>query len=189
MSIADSGGQATIPEDRYRALLAVSEAIVLYRDLPSLFHELGGRLVQVVRFDALALVLHEAATDTMHLHILETWKPVSPRPVIDLCLEDDPAGLVWRTQKPLVTSNVAELARWPRLLERVQPYGVQSFCFLPLTTARRRLGALVFTSKQPATYDGSDVHFLQLVANQVAVAVENALAFEEIEALKDKLAK
>ena len=31
--------------------------------------------------------------------------------------------------------------------------------------------------------------FLQLVANQVAVAVENALAFQEIEALKDKLAK
>ena len=47
----------------------------------------------------------------------------------------------------------------------------------------------MFTSKQPATYDNADVHFLQLVANQVAVAVENALAFQEIEALKDKLAK
>src|SRR6185369_576998 len=50
-------------------------------------------------------------------------------------------------------------------------------------------GTLVFTSKQPATYDNADVHFLQLITNQVAVAVENALAFEEIEALKDKLAK
>src|SRR4029079_3012418 len=64
-----------------------------------------------------------------------------------------------------------------------------SFCWLPLTTARRRLGALVFTSTQPAVYNGSDVPFLQLVANHVAVAVENALAFEEIEALRDKLAK
>ena len=44
-------------------------------------------------------------------------------------------------------------------------------------------------SKQPATYDRSDVHFLQLIVNQVAVAVENALAFQEIETLKDKLAK
>ena len=103
--------------------------------------------------------------------------------------EDDPAGLVWQTQQPLITSNVAELSRWPRLLERVQQYGVQSYCWLPLTTARRRLGALVFTSKQPATYDGSDLPFLQLVANQVAVAVGNALALEEITALRDKLAK
>ena len=96
---------------------------------------------------------------------------------------------MWQTQQPLITSSVDELRRWPRLLERVQPYGVQSYCWLPLTTARRRLGTLVFTSKQPSAYDAADVGFLQLVANQVAVAVENALAFQEIEALKDKLAK
>jgi formate hydrogenlyase transcriptional activator len=48
---------------------------------------------------------------------------------------------------------------------------------------------LVFTSKQSSAYDAADVGFLQHVADQVAVAVENALAFEEIEALKDKLAK
>ena len=98
-------------------------------------------------------------------------------------------GMVWQTQQPLITSKLSDLERWPRMLERVQQHGAQSFCFLPLTTARRRLGTLVFTSKQPATYDNADVHFLQLIANQVAVAVENALAFQEIEALKDKLAK
>src|SRR6185369_1172079 len=79
--------------------------------------------------------------------------------------------------------------RWPRLLECVRPHGAESFCWLPLTTARRRLGALVFTFKQPSTYVGTDVDFLRQVANQVAVAVENALAFQEIEALRDKLAK
>ncbi len=186
---ADSDGQATTSADRYRALLAVSEAIASSRDLPKLFHALAGRLGAVVRFDALSLVLHEPATDTMHLQVLETWEPVSPRVVTDLRPEDDPAGLVWQTQQPLITSNVAELRRWPRLLKQVQQHDVKSFCWLPLTTARRRLGALVFTSKQPAVYDSSDVPFLRLVANQVAVAVENALAFQEIEALKDKLAK
>ena len=65
----------------------------------------------------------------------------------------------------------------------------RAFCELPLTTARRRLGTLVFACKQPSAYDAADVDFLQLVANQVAVAVENALAFQEIEALKDKLAE
>jgi formate hydrogenlyase transcriptional activator len=170
-------------------LLAVSEAIVSHRDLPALFHEMAGRLHQVVRFDYLALVLHEAASNTMRLHVLETCEPVPPGTVIVLPPEDDPAGLVWQTQQPLITSRVAELRRWPRLLERVQPYGVQSYCWLPLTTARRRMGALVFTCNQPSAYDAADVGFLQQVANQVAVAVENALAFQEIEALKDKLAK
>jgi formate hydrogenlyase transcriptional activator len=180
-------GEATATGDRYRALLAVSQAIVAHRDLSALFHELAGRLPQVVRFDYLSLVLHEPATDTMRLHVLETCEPVPPDTVIVLPPADDPAGLVWQTQQPLITSRVADLGRWPRLLERVQPYGVQSFCWLPLTTARRRLGALAFTSKQPAAYDAPDLDFLQQVANQVAVAVENALAFQEIQALNDQL--
>jgi formate hydrogenlyase transcriptional activator len=187
--MVESDRQATATEDRYLALLAVSEAIASCRDLPALFHQLASQLVQVVRFDALSLVLHEATSDIMRLHVLEIWEPLSSQPVIDLRPEDDPAGLVWQTQQPLTTSSVHELKRWPRLLERVQPYGALSFCWLPLTTARRRLGALVFASRQPATYDGVDVPFLQLVSNQVAVAVENALAFQEIEALKDKLAE
>jgi formate hydrogenlyase transcriptional activator len=181
---------------RYRALLAVSEAIAAHRDLAALLHELAGGLLQVVHFDYLSLVLHEAATNTMRLHVLETGEPVPPGTVIVLPSEEDPAGLVWQTQQPLITSRVAELRRWPRLLERVQAHGVESCCWLPLTTARRRLGTLVLAGKQPSAYDAADVAFLRLVANQVAVAVENALAFQEIEAafreiqaLKDKLAK
>ena len=61
-------------------MLAVSEAIVSHRDLPALFHELAGRLQQVVRFDYLALVLHEAATNTMRLHVLETTEPTPTCP-------------------------------------------------------------------------------------------------------------
>jgi formate hydrogenlyase transcriptional activator len=177
----------TATNDRYQALLGVSSAIVAHRDLGILFHDLAGRLQQVVRFDYLTLVLHDAATDTMRMHVLE---PPEPKAVaIVLPPEDDPAGFVWQIQQPLITFSIAELKRWPRLLERVQSYGVQSYCWLPLTTARLRLGTLVLASKQVSTYDTADVGFLQHVANQVAVAVENALAFQEIEALKDKLAK
>jgi formate hydrogenlyase transcriptional activator len=172
---------------QYQTLLAVTAAIVSHRDLASLFHDLAGRLRQVVRFDYLSLVLHEAATNTMRLHVLETGESVPPGTVIVLPPDEDPAGLVWKTQQPLLTSRLEELRRWPRLLELVQPHGVQSHCWLPLTTARRRLGTLVFTCKQAGAYDAADVNFLQQVANQVAVAVENALAFDEIKALKDKL--
>ncbi|MCG3137119.1 MAG: Formate hydrogenlyase transcriptional activator [Phycisphaerae bacterium] len=189
MSGVAINSQVAAVGEQYQALLAVSTAITTQRDLPALFHELGTQLVQVVHFDALSLVLHEEDTDLMRLHVLKSREQLSPPPVIDLRPEHDPAGEVWRTQQPLITSNMDELQRWPKFLEWVRPYEAQSHCWLPLTTARQRLGALVFTSKQPATYDGSDVHFLQLVANQVAVAVENALAFQEIEALKDKLAK
>ena len=187
--IAQSNGQANDAGDRYHALLGVSEAIVLYRDLPALFHELAGRLHEVVRFDWLALILHEAASQTLHMHVLEPPDPKLLACGVDIAIDDSLAGQVWQTQKPLITGNVAEWAQLPRLIERAKAFGVQSSCTLPLTTARGRLGTLTFSCKELAAYDASDVNYLQLVANQVAVAVENALAFQKIEALKDKLAK
>jgi len=188
MSSVELQEKATATSDQYRALFAVSDAIASQRDLPALFHELAGRLARVVQCDALSLVLHEPATDTMRRHILEASDRISPPP-FNLPPDDDPAGMVWQTQQPLITAHLRELSRWPRLLKLLEPYRAESLCYLPLSTARRRLGALVFVSRQPSTYDNADIHFLQLVANQVAVAVENAIAFEEIEALKDKLAK
>jgi formate hydrogenlyase transcriptional activator len=187
MGDLEPDGPEHAARQQYPTLLAVSQAIVSQRELHALFHELADRLHQVASFDFLSLVLHEAASNTMRLHVLETVEAVPPGTVIILPPEEDPAGLVWQTQQPLATSRLADLGRWPRLLERVRPYGVQSCCWLPLTTARRRLGTLVFTCKQPSAYDTADVDFLQQVANQVAVAVENALAFQEIEALNDRL--
>ncbi len=175
---------------RYRALLAVAQTITLHRDLAALFHELSDRLHDVVRFDCLGAVLYDAANNTVRIHILEPAEPVlSAGPGNLLPADQTPAGWVLDTQKALIVSSFAEYSRWPAIIKNVQEYGVQSCCELPLTTARRKLGTLIFACKQPAAFQEADVHFLQLVTNQVAVAIENALAFQEIEALKDKLAK
>jgi formate hydrogenlyase transcriptional activator len=174
---------------QYLALLDVSEAIVLHRDLPPLFHDLAGRLRQVAEFDYLSLVLYDAPTNTMRLHVVEPCAPAEAVAKFILPAHDDPAGLVWQSQQPLVTSRRQDLRRWPRLLELVEQYGVESYCWLPLSTARRRLGTLAFASKQPCTYDTAEIGFLARVANQVAVAVENALAFQELAAIKDRLAQ
>jgi formate hydrogenlyase transcriptional activator len=141
----------------------------------------------VVRFDYLAMILHEPAGNTLKLQILEPAEPSLLRSVVNLPVGESSAGLVWETQQPLIIANITEHKRWPQQMERARAYGIQSVCELPLTTARRRLGTLCFAGKEPAAYDESDLDFLQLVANHVAVAVENALAFEEIGALRDQL--
>src|SRR6202045_3336703 len=93
---------------QYRILLAVSEAIVSHRDLATLFHELAGRLHLVVRFDYLACVLHDATSNTMRLHVLETTEPIPAQAPRSFSVEEDPGGSVLQTQRPLIVSNVAE---------------------------------------------------------------------------------
>src|SRR5712671_7245858 len=187
MGNLERDGQELSACQQYRTLLSVSEAIVSHRDLATLFHDLAGRLHLVVRFDYLACVLHDATSNTMRLHVLETTEPIPAQAPRSFSVEEDPAGSVWQAQHPLIVSNVAQESRWPQFPQRAKPFGVNSSCYLPLTTARRRLGVLIFACKQAGAYDTADVDFLQQLANQVAVAVENALAFDEIEALKDKL--
>src|ERR1700736_1759942 len=108
---------------QYRTLLAVSEAIVSHRDLATLFHDLAGRLHLVVRFDYLACLLHDAASNTMRLHVLETTEPIPAQAPGPFSVEEDPAGIVWQTQHPLIVSNVGEASRWPQLPERAKPFG------------------------------------------------------------------
>jgi formate hydrogenlyase transcriptional activator len=113
---------------QYRTLLAVSEAIVSHRDLATLFHELAGRLHLVVRFDYLACVLHEATSNTMRLHILETTEPIPAQAPRSFSVEEDPAGSVWQAQHPLIVSNVAQESRWPQFPQRAKPFGVNGLC-------------------------------------------------------------
>jgi formate hydrogenlyase transcriptional activator len=172
---------------QYQTLLAVAEAMVAHRDLKGLLHDLAGRLHEVVRFDVVVLVRHDAENNLMHRHVFDTAEPLPAGTPAAFSVGDDPGSQVLQTQQPLILSSQAEMARWPRYLERLQPLGANSVCILPLTTARQRLGTLVFASKQPAAYDDADLDFLQRLAKQVAVAFENALAFDYIEQLKERL--
>jgi hypothetical protein len=88
MSDLAPDGPELFARQQYRTLLAVSQAIVSHRDLETLFQELGVRLHQVARFDFLSLVLHDAASNTMRLHVLETDESVPP--------DDDAGGAAHR---------------------------------------------------------------------------------------------
>src|SRR5579859_4003933 len=108
MASASLNPQAPSTDHKYQVLLAVSEAIVSHRDLSALFHELAGRLHQVVHFDYLGLALHEATSNTMRIHLLEGTEPATlPSPPV-LSLEEEPAGWVWKTQQAWIFSNVSE---------------------------------------------------------------------------------
>ena len=67
--------------------------------------------------------------------------------------------------------------------------GVQSYCIVPLIVARRGLGGLNFGSRTPNAYSAQDVEFMQQVARQVAVAVDNALNYEAAQAYEEQLAR
>jgi formate hydrogenlyase transcriptional activator len=171
------------------ALLDVSEIIAQHRDLKTLFHELAARLHSVVESDFLTLVLHDPAKNTMRLHVLETRMQSDKSVGTEYPVEGNPSGWVWQTQQPFIVTDLETETRFPDFLIRLQGAGVRSFAILPLTTAQRRLGAMGFGRLRPQAISDSDIRFMQRVAAQVAVAVDNALNFQSAQTSQQELAE
>ncbi len=190
--MADSFPQTSLANSalgQQQALLEVAESIALHRDLGELFHDLAQRLHRVVQFDYLNLVLHEAAREVMRLHILETTQPTRVQPGMEFPVAETPAGWVWETQQPFIVADIDQEKRFPALMQLLREEQVKSFCLLPLTTAHRRLGALGFGRRVLHRYTGEEAAFMQQVAKQVAVAVDNALNHQSAQAYQQQLAR
>src|SRR5215469_580099 len=171
------------------ALLEVSEAIAQQRDLPALFHDLAARLHSVIEFDFLSLVLHDPARNVMRLHILETHLPSEKPTGMESSIEGNPAGWVWETQQPFVTSDTEQETRFAEFMNRYKAHKVRSLAIVPLTTAQRRLGAMGMGRLVPQGITDTELQFMQRVASQVAVAVDNALNAEASQAYQQQLAR
>jgi len=177
------------PEAQHQALLEVAEAIAQHRDLGELFHQLAERLHRVVKFEYLNLILHDPARNVMRLHILESEMPRKTRPGAEFPVGETPSGVVWETQQPFIMDDIDKGAPFPALVQTLRENGVKSACSLPLTTAQRRLGVMSFGRSTPHEHTEGEIAFLQQVARQVAVAVDNALNFERAQAYQRQLAQ
>ncbi len=175
--------------DRLRLLLEVTDSIASHHDQHLLLADLAKRLPQVVPFDFMNVVLHDPVRHVMRLWLLVTSEQSTIEPGLETPVDESPGGLVWKTQEPLTVDDVEREQRFPALMTLFRKNGVRSFSVLPLTTAQRRLGAMGFGSLRPRVYLDSEIAFMKQVAQQVAVAVDNALNLESTLAYQTQLTR
>jgi formate hydrogenlyase transcriptional activator len=177
----------TTAADQFRTLLDVSASISAHRDVKALFRDLARLLRQVIQFDYLNLILYDAETDAMRLHVLET-REAGPLPLaVPFPVDESPAGEAWRDQRTILVPDTRRASEWPQVMRLLVELGVVSCCYLPLTSAQRRLGAMGLGHLTPHEFTGQELAFLRTVAAQVAVAVDNALGHDELERERDRL--
>ena len=185
---ADHRAGTGAPGNHHRMLLDVSRATASHRDLPSLLRDLAGLLRRVASFDGLGLVLHDPASDVMRVHTLVGLRPV-PQAENGLAVAESPTGLVWHTQQPLVVPRIDRETRFPVVTESLRADAMKSFCVLPLTSSLRRLGGLIFASREEDAFGRADVAFLLQLTGQVALAVDNTLHHEAAQRAQEELAR
>jgi formate hydrogenlyase transcriptional activator len=98
-------------------------------------------------------------------------------------------GQTFRSGKTSVLNRLDPAEVSPEMYAKASGEGINSFCDVPLISRDRLLGVLALASREENAFDAEAAAFLSQVAQQVAIGVENALAYGEIADLKDKLAQ
>src|ERR1700682_3724838 len=182
-------GSRLLAATRYESLVGVSNVIGTHRDPQALFSALVRELHRVVRFDYVGVSIRDEKSNTFHRYFVDAETEAAIPPDPELAMEESDTWWVYQNQEPLVTSLEAKDGRFSKLQEIMEKYGVQCACTLPLTTAHSKVGTLTFGSKAPDIYTAEEVHFLSAVAEQIALAFDNALHFDAAQASRQQLLK
>jgi formate hydrogenlyase transcriptional activator len=174
---------------RYELLVGVSNVIGSHRDPQELFGALVRELRRVVRFDCIGVTIRDEKSNTFHRHSIDAETEAAIPPDPELAMEESDAWWVYQNQEPLITSLEARDVQFSKFQEILKKYGVRCVCTLPLTTAHTKVGTLAFASKTPDIYTDEEVHFLSVVAEQIALAFDNALHFAAAQASQQQLLK
>jgi formate hydrogenlyase transcriptional activator len=174
---------------RYESLVGVSNAVGTHRDPQDLFSALVRELHRVVMFDYVGVSIRDEKSNTFHRHFVDAETEASIPPNPELAMEESDAWCVYQNQEPMVTSLQADQAPSCKFQEILKKYGIRSVCTLPLTTAHSKVGTLTFANKAPDVYNAEEVRFLSVVAEQIALAFDNALHFDASQASQEQLAK
>ena len=164
--------------ERYEALIRVSQAIGACRDPKDLFCALAVELRRVVPFDGLVVAQFDEKLNEILWSACQVCDKQGPTTPPKAPADETITKWVYTAQQPLIIPNLNRETRFPVMTRFLQDKGFQSVCALPLTTAHRRIGCIALAGKQAGSYNPEEVRFLTLVADQIAVAIDDALNFE-----------
>src|SRR6202162_6036189 len=171
--------------ERYEALLRVSQNLISIRSSEELFRLLARELRAVVNFYVMGIGIYDE--NAHEVRLTSYGEPGDPLQVPKLVPEETFTWWVYQHQQPLIIPSLDTETRFPAVAEMLKNRGVRSVCALPLTTVHRRLGGLALGSIEADAYSREEVSFLSLVANQVALAVDDALDFDASQHAKEAL--
>jgi formate hydrogenlyase transcriptional activator len=180
--------QALRQSAQVRLLLDVNNAIASALDLPSLFRAVSACLRQVFRHDYAVMGLYDDQEEMLRVFALDRGESITLLQEGQVAeLDNTPVGLAIRSKQAVVT-GLDYLDQFPsEVVRRAVAQGIRANVSVPLLRKNRVIGAMSMASKTELAFTKEDGELFMQIAQQVAIAVENALAYHEIETLKNKL--
>jgi formate hydrogenlyase transcriptional activator len=176
--------------DRLKLILELTNQVVSNLNFHELLQAISASVRRVMCCDAAAIMLPEADGAHLRIHALDFpgGKGFFAEDIL-IPVEGTMPGETFRSGRPWIINRLDSSQVSPEMYAKARGEGINSLCDVALVSRGRLLGVLALASSKENAFDGDEVTFVSQVAQQVAIGLENALAYGEISNLKDKLAQ
>ena len=173
--------------ERLELLLNLTASITSSLDLREVLRAIAAKIREVMHADGVTVLLPDTESGKFRVFavdfpqgkgVLKEELLVSPSASVEKAME---------TLKPVLIDKREGVELTPEQHQVADAEGIKAFCHIPLANRGRGLGILSILRTTETPFSPEDVDFLSRASGQIAIAIENALAYRQISELKDKL--
>jgi formate hydrogenlyase transcriptional activator len=175
--------------DRVELLLRLSTTIASTLEFRDLLRVVSASIRSALRCHGVGVILPDPVSKELRLYAFDL--PGTEGVILEgTAVPRSAPDAVFGTGEPVVANRLDPATFTSGGAYRLATdHGVKALCDLPLISRGRIVGVLTLSSQHEGAFDPDDVEFMMRAAGQVAIAVENALAYGEIRELKETLAQ
>ena len=179
--------QVVRERDRLRLLLEINNHIASKLDITELLQSASASMRTYFGIDFAGFWLIEKPSNQLERIVLDFPSSKGFLLTLERSELSDANHEKLRARMPELLS-LADMDRLPlRMLEKLKAESIASLAVAPLVTPTGPLGVITMGSRQPNAFRQEDLDLLSQISTQIALAVENAIAFGRVTAAKDRL--
>ena len=176
--------------ERLQVLLDLTKRITSNLDLQEVLRTIVRNVRAALQNEFAGIALHDAASGTVRIYAVDFPDGEGVVQEGQVLTPSRAGKRVLETLEPAIVDLSDPEMDFPSEIARfMAARGVKSHCLIPLVNHGRALGVLVLGTRSEPPLAPEDIDFVQQISANIAIAIENALAFREISELKVKLAQ
>jgi len=180
--------QVVKERDRFRLLLEINNHIVSKLDLNELFHSASASIRSYFGNDFAGFWIIDKQSNQLDCVVFDF--PSSRAYSLTAMDSLELSGVYHeklRARVPQLLSN-QEIETLPaRVVEKLKAESITSMAIAPMMTANGPLGLITMGSRQPSNFRQEDLDLLSQISTQIALAVDNAIAYGRMTEARDRL--
>jgi len=161
------------------ALNAIASTVSTSLDLDTVLNSALDKVLELMKGDTGGILLLDEESQTLSYRVYRGLSEEFVKGIAGLRLGEGIAGKAAQLGEPIYVDNISEDPRLTRSV--VIKEGLRAFASVPLQSKNKVLGVMNITSHSIRRFTPEDIQLLNSIGNQIAIAIENARLYNDVQ--------